>query len=99
LLPPRANVNNQGWGWDAIQSVAVPADQSVVMVYRAMGDTPSRVIYPRGLQADAWYLIACEDAQQQWQRRGSDIMRYGIAVALPEFSAEILRLDRIESHD
>jgi hypothetical protein len=99
LLPPRANVNNLGWGWDAIQSVAVPADQSVVMVYRAMGDTPSRVIYPRGLQADAMYRIAHEDTHQQWQRRGSDIMRYGIVVALPEFGAEILRLDRFESHD
>jgi len=99
LLPPRTNLNNLGWGWDAIQSVAVPADQSVVMVYRAMGDTPSRVIYPRGLQADAMYHIAYEDSLQQWQRRGSDIMRYGIVVALPEFSAEILRLDRLESRD
>jgi len=99
LLPPRANVNNQGWGWDAIQSVSVPAHQSVVMVYRAMADTPSKVIYPRGLQSDAWYLIECVDAQQQWRRRGSDIMRYGIAVALPEFAAEILTLARIEAHD
>ena len=69
------------------------------MVYRAMGDTPSKVIYPRGLQSDAWYLIECVDAQQQWRRRGSDIMRYGIAVALPEFAAEILTLARIEAHD
>jgi hypothetical protein len=59
------HVNNLGWGWDAIQSVAVPADRTYIMVYRAMGNTPSRVIYPRGLAADAVYRIVHEDAQQQ----------------------------------
>jgi hypothetical protein len=99
VLPPLSNVEYKGWGWDAIQAVAANQRQSVVMVYRAMGDTPSKVIYPRGLQSDAWYLIECVDAQQQWRRRGSDIMHYGIAVALPEFAAEILTLAQIEAHD
>jgi hypothetical protein len=64
-----------------------------------MGGAPSRVIYPRGLQPEAWYQLTVIDAQQQWRRRGSDIMHYGVAVALPEFAAEILMLEWIESRD
>jgi hypothetical protein len=99
VLPPLSNVEYKGWGWDAIQAVAVNQQQSVVMVYRAMGGAPSRVIYPRGLQPEAWYQLTVIDAQQQWRRRGSDIMHYGVAVALPEFAAEILMLEWIESRD
>lgn len=96
LLPPRANVDNLGVGWDAIQAVSPDQHESVVMVYRAQGDTDQRVIRPRGLLADQQYQVAIQDAHTQMHMRGADIMQQGVRIALAEFAAEIVVLTAIK---
>lgn len=91
LLPPQANVAG-GYGWDAIQAVRADYRESVVMVYRAHGDTPQRTIYPRGLDATVQYDVSLRDAGTHASLSGADIMQHGILVALREESAEIVHI-------
>ncbi len=93
LLPPRANVDNLGVGWDAIQSVAANKRESVVMIYRAKGDADRRTIRPRGLLADALYTVILQDGKQQYTRSGEALMTQGITLSLAEFASEIIVLN------
>ena len=95
LLPPRWNVQGQGWGWDAIQAVAPDQSRSVVMVYRAQGDTPQKVIRPRGLRTEGIYRVRLTDAGKTLELTGEAIAEQGIEIALPEFSAEIIQLSSL----
>lgn len=95
LRRPRANVDGGGWGWDAIQAVSQAQDQSVVMVYRAQGDTPTRTIRPRGLLPDAQYRVHFADADTALEQRGAAIMADGITLALGEFASELIRIERL----
>lgn len=92
LRRPRANVDGGGWGWDAIQAVAPAQDRSVVMVYRAQGDAPTRTFRPRGLLPEATYRVAF--AGTATLRTGAALASEGIAVTLPEFGAEIIQIER-----
>jgi hypothetical protein len=94
LRRPRANIPGGGWGWDAIQAVSAAQDQSVVMVYRAQGDTPTRTIRPRGLLPDAAYQV--EWAGRSATYSGAALAGDGILVELPEFGAEIITIRRVE---
>jgi len=93
LRRPRANIEGGGWGWDAIQAVSPAKDHSVVMVYRAQGDAPERTIRPRGLLSDATYQVTLAGAVAE--RSGAFLANDGIAVALPEFGAEIVEIRQI----
>ena len=96
LLPPRANVDNVGVGWDAIQAVSLDQRESVVMVYRAKGDSNERLIRPRALSADATYAVTLQDAAQTTHVRGAQLMEHGVLVTLPEFASEIMVLVQVE---
>ena len=95
LLPPRYNVEGIGWGWDAIQAVASDRSRSVVMVYRATGETPTKTIRPRGLDGDRAYRVALQDAGRTIERTGTALATDGIEIALPELSSEIMRIERL----
>lgn len=92
LLPPRANVDNLGVGWDAIQAVSADQHESVVMVYRAKGDEPQRVIRPRGLSPALNYSVTLQDAQTVVVHNGASLMQHGIELSLAEFASEIMVL-------
>lgn len=94
LRRPEANVKGGGWGWDAIQAVSPTKDQSVVMVYRAQGDLPTRTFRPRGLLPEAIYRV--ELAGTTSERSGASLSSDGLLVALPEFGAEIIEIQRID---
>jgi len=94
LRRPTANIAGGGWGWDAIQAVSAAQDHSVVMVYRAQGDTPERTFRPRGLLAEAVYRV--EVAGAIAERTGSALAETGITLALPEFGAEIVTIRRVD---
>jgi alpha-galactosidase len=95
LLPPLYNVERTGWGWDAIQAVAAGQKRSAVMVYRAMGDTPSKVIRPRGLDPDAIYQVRLTDRGDAFKISGGALAHDGIELVLDELSSEIVRLDAV----
>jgi alpha-galactosidase len=95
LLPPRYNVEGIGWGWDAIQAVSPDQTRSVVMVYRAMGSTPVKVICPRGLRLDATYRVQVADRGDTSTITGSALAREGIKLELEELSSEVLHLDLV----
>lgn len=93
LRRPRANIEGGGWGWDAIQAVSPEQDRSVVMVYRAQGDTPTRTFRPRGLLPDATYRVELAGAASE--RSGASLASDGVTVTLPEFGAEIIEIRRV----
>ncbi len=93
LRRPQANIEGGGWGWDAIQAVAPDQARSVVMVYRAQGDRPERTIRPRGLLPEATYTVELDGAVSQ--RSGASLAGEGLSVALPEFGAAIIKLERV----
>jgi alpha-galactosidase len=92
LLPPRSNVEHHGRGWDAIQAVTPDQARSVVMVYRALGGPPERVIRPRGLRPGASYTVRYADAGRVEVRRAEEIQDHGLTVALAELSSEVIEL-------
>ncbi len=94
LRRPRANIEGGGWGWDAIQAVSAAQHHSVVMVYRAQGDQPTRTFRPRGLLPDATYRVELADSASE--RSGASLATDGVTVALPEFGAEIIDIQRID---
>jgi alpha-galactosidase len=93
LLPPRYNVEHHGRGWDAIQSVAADGQRSVVMVYRAKGDTDRKTIKPRGLLADTTYQVTFADHDHMIEMTGAALASTGIEIELDELGAEILRIE------
>jgi alpha-galactosidase len=95
LRRPRANVPGGGWGWDAIQAVAPAQDRSVVMVYRAQGDLPARTFRPRGLLPDVTYRVTL--AGEASAHSGAALAEDGLLVALPEFGAAIVEIERIDA--
>jgi alpha-galactosidase len=95
LHAPRHNLTGLGWGWDAIQAVSPTKDQSVVMIYRAQGDSPNRIIRPRGLLADSHYRVCYDSAGLIETRSGASIMQEGLNLALPEFASELIELNRV----
>jgi alpha-galactosidase len=97
LLPPRYNVEGKGWGWDAIQAVSPDQSRAVVMVYRAMGDTPRKTIYPRGLRADMLYQVHLADHNQSLERSGEALANDGIEVELPEMASEMIHIDLLNA--
>ena len=94
LRRPRANIEGGGWGWDAIQAVSAAQHRSVVMVYRAQGDQPTRTFRPRGLLPDATYRVELSGSASE--RSGASLATDGVTVALPEFGAEIIDIQRID---
>ncbi|HXF61966.1 MAG TPA: alpha-galactosidase [Caldilineaceae bacterium] len=95
LLPPRNTLQGLGWGWDAIQAVSPDQAQSVVMVYRAQGETLGKTIYPRGLKPDARYRVQMVDAGRQLELSGNRLMEEGVSLELPELSAEIIQIEQV----
>lgn len=69
--------------------------QSVVMVYRAQGETPDKTIYPRGLKPDTRYQVRMVDADRQLEMSGNRLMGEGVSLELPEFSAEIIQIEQV----
>ncbi|MBM4413423.1 MAG: alpha-galactosidase [Chloroflexi bacterium] len=94
VLPPRYNVQRKGWGWDAIQAVTPDQSESVLMVFRAMGDVDARAIKPRGLDATATYVVRIKDAGSKHIISGAQLMDVGLTLALPELSGEIVHMLR-----
>lgn len=92
LLPPRTNLNGQGWGWDAIQAVAPDQTRSVVLVYRAQGDDERKTIRPRGLRPRTTYRVHLTDAGRSLELTGEAISTHGIELSLPEFSSELMTI-------
>ena len=90
LLPPRYNVENEGWGWDAIQAVSPDQARSLVMVYRALGGPLRRTIRPRGLLPRAPYRVRLQDRGQTWEMTGEMLARDGIELELDERSSEMI---------
>ena len=96
LLPPRANVDNVGVGWDAIQAVSLDQQESVIMVYRAKGDADERCIRPRALAPDVLYHVSLQDHASTLQLRGAQLMEQGVTLTLAEFSSEIIVVTRVQ---
>ncbi len=94
LLPPRFNVEGGGWGWDAIQAVSPDQTRSVVMVYRALGDTAHKTIRPRGLSSDGTYRVVLQDRGETLELSGAELTQSGLDLQLPEQASEIIRLER-----
>ncbi|HWQ12890.1 MAG TPA: alpha-galactosidase [Roseiflexaceae bacterium] len=94
LLPPRANVDRVGYGWDAIQALAPDRSRSAVMVYRALGGPPERAIHPRGLDPAAIYRVRLADRGEREALSGAALERDGVALALAELDSEIIWLER-----
>ena len=95
LIPPRNNLDGKGWGWDAIQAVSADQSRSVVMVYRALGGAPDKVIRLRGLEPGAVYAVRLADAGVTMQASGAALASDGIPVRIDEFASEVIHLDRI----
>ena len=93
LVPPRNNVEHHGRGWDAIQAVSPDQARSVVMVYRALGGPPERVIRPRGLRAKANYIVRYADAGIERLQSAESLREDGLPVALDELSSEVIELE------
>lgn len=93
LLPPQSNVDGLGWGWDAIQAVAPGKSRSVVMVYRAQGGPETAVIRPRGLHPERRYRVQFAEGGHWSESTGAALAEEGIMVPLPQFGAEIIRLE------
>jgi alpha-galactosidase len=72
--------------------VSLDQTRSVVMVYRALGGPPERVIHPRGLRAGASYTVRYADAGRVEVRRAEEIQDHGLTVALAELSSEVIEL-------
>jgi alpha-galactosidase len=96
LRPPRYNIDRLGWGWDAIQAVAPDQSRSVVMVYRAQGDAPEYTVRPRGLAPDTTYTVRLGERGEHARLSGAALERDGVVMALGEFAAEMIWLDREE---
>jgi hypothetical protein len=97
LLPPRYNVEGIGWGWDAIQAVSPDRSRSVIMVYRALGDTEHRTIYPRGLDAARTYRIRLEDRGDSLDMTGEALRSIGLALTLPELASEMIQVEALDT--
>jgi alpha-galactosidase len=95
LLPPRNNLEGQGWGWDAIQAVSADRSRSVAMAYRARGGPDEQAIHPRGLLSDATYRISYADRSGTSALTGAALADTGIALTLPEFGSEIVHMEQI----
>jgi hypothetical protein len=65
------------------------------MIYRAQGDSPNRIIRPRGLLADSHYRVCYDSAGLIETRSGASIMQEGLNLALPEFASELIELNRV----
>jgi alpha-galactosidase len=96
LLPPQYNVEGIGWGWDAIQAVSSDQMRSVVMVYRALGDTAKKVVRPRGLRPDATYRVYLTDRGDTFSQTGAALAQEGVELELDELSSEVIHLDLLE---
>ena len=94
LRPPRYNIGGVGWGWDAIQAVASDQSRSVVLVYRAQGDTPQYTLQPRGLAAGATYRVHLVERGETMQLAAEALEREGIELSLGEFASEIIWIER-----
>jgi alpha-galactosidase len=94
LRPPRHNLGGIGWGWDAIQAVAADQSRSVVMIYRAQGDTPQYTLRPRGLAAGATYQVRLVARGTTIRLPAEALERDGIELSLGEFDSEIMWIER-----
>jgi hypothetical protein len=97
LIPPRTNVEHDGRGWDAIQSVSADQAESVVMVFHARGGPDAQHVCLRGLQADAQYKVTLADAGRQSVHSGAELHTDGISLKLPEDGSEIIELSRVDT--
>lgn len=95
ILAPKNNTPDGGWGWDAIQAVKKEQSKSVLMVYRANGDSNEKNIKPKGLQKEAMYSVKLIESDVSMQRRGEDLIDNGIALTLAENSAEMILLEKL----
>ena len=93
LIAPRHNVNGVGWGWDAIQAVSADQMRSVMMVFRAMGDSARRVIRPRGLHPEMLYGVRAEDRGEIGELTGAALTRDGIPLTLAEFDSDLIWME------
>jgi alpha-galactosidase len=97
LVAPGCNVADRGWGWDAIQVVSPTGARSAVLVFRAQGGAPQRVIKPRGLDPSGIYQVRGEDRGDCGPHSAERLATEGILLELPETGSEILWLERRES--
>lgn len=95
LMPPKYNTPAGGWGWDAIQAVSASKDQSVVMVYRAFGDSMEKNICPRGLDPHDKYRIRFSGGDEELVLTGEVLEKDGVNICLGEQDAQIIFLDKI----
>lgn len=95
LIRPDNNIPDGGWGWDAIQAVSSDQAHSIVMVYRAKGESDKKSIYPRGLCAERQYRIRFGERGASSVHTGIELEKEGIVIKLGEFGADILSIDAI----
>lgn len=95
LLPPRANVDGLGWGWDAIASIAPDQQRGVALIYRAQGGPEQHTLRLRGLHAETRYRVTFADSDTVIEHSGAALATTGIAVALDPFSAELLTISAV----
>jgi alpha-galactosidase len=96
LLAPRYNVNQQGWGYDAIQAVAPNRSWSVILAYRATGGGPAVTVHPRGLDPARRYRLTCADSGTTCQASGQQLREQGFCLTLAEMTSEKILLEAIE---
>ena len=95
VLPPRANVDGLGWGWDAIGAVAPDKQRAVFMVYRAQGGLDMHTIHLRGLAANWRYRVRDADSGATREHSGAELARTGIDIALEPFGAAMLHVEAL----
>jgi hypothetical protein len=67
--------------------------RSVMMVFRAMGDSARRVIRPRGLHPEMFYRVWAEDRGEIGELTGAALTRDGISLRLAEFDSDLIWLE------
>ena len=79
---------------DAIQSYYSAGDAAVAVIARTDGTKDSFLLRPKGLRAEGSYRVWFEDDPRSLVFSGSQLMREGVVVNLPErLSAEIVHVD------
>lgn len=95
LIRPSNNIPGGGWGWDAIQAVSPDQTRSIVMVYRAQGESDEKRIHPRGLCAERQYRIQFGEGGSSSVHTGAELEQAGVVLELDEFGADILTINAI----
>jgi alpha-galactosidase len=84
-----------GIHWDGMQYYDPSTGRGVLFLFRPDSPDTAQVIFARGLEAAAAYRVAFEDSPETALHSGTELMREGLRIGLPErFTSAIVYVDR-----